>query len=194
MKGILLRDRTKITGAALDSVAAPIQGSSPNLPAISSARAFSASASSSPRASMVISAPGVAPGNIRDRMLLPFAHRDERAPHDSARCPQRSGVGRAPPPARGPNNDPGVLRWRVCPDVGEIQVQCDWDSAFGSRPDRYRRILRSCQALIGNRIGFEASIAKDLGALGRQVLIDFELQTVCSKGRSAVPSRASSAG
>jgi len=62
-------------------------------------------------------------------------------------------------PPRPKNNDSGVLRRRVCPDVGEIQVQCDQDSAFGSRPDRYGRILRSRQALIGNRVGFEPSIA-----------------------------------
>jgi hypothetical protein len=53
------------------------------------------------------------------------------------------------------NNDFGVLCRRVCPDVAEIQVQCDQDSPFGLRPDRYRRILRSRQAFIGNRAGFE---------------------------------------
>ena len=62
-------------------------------------------------------------------------------------------------PLRPKNNDPCVLCRRVCPDVGEIQVQRDQDSAFGSRPDRYRRILRSRQAFIGNRIGLEPSTA-----------------------------------
>jgi hypothetical protein len=61
-------------------------------------------------------------------------------------------------PLRTKNNDPGVLSRRVCPDVGEIQVQRDQDSAFGPRPDRYRRILRPRQAFIGNRVGFEPSI------------------------------------
>jgi hypothetical protein len=62
-------------------------------------------------------------------------------------------------PFRPKNNDPGVLCRRVCPDVGEIQVQCDQDSAFGSTPHRNRRILRSRQAFIGNRIGLEPSTA-----------------------------------
>jgi len=62
-------------------------------------------------------------------------------------------------PFRPKNNDPGVLCRRVCPDVGEIQVQCDQDSAFGLTPHRNRRILRSRQAFIGNRIGLEPSTA-----------------------------------
>jgi hypothetical protein len=62
-------------------------------------------------------------------------------------------------PLRPKNNDPGVLCGRVCSDVGEIQVQREQDSAFAPRPDRYRRILRSRQAFIGNRIGFEPSAA-----------------------------------
>jgi hypothetical protein len=62
-------------------------------------------------------------------------------------------------PLRPENNDPGVLWRRVCADIGEIQVQCDQDSAFDSRPGRYCGILRSGQALIGNCIGFEPSIA-----------------------------------
>ena len=62
-------------------------------------------------------------------------------------------------PLRPKNSGSGVLCRRVCPDVGEIQVQCDQDSPFGSRPDRYRRILRSRQAFIGNGVGLEPSIA-----------------------------------
>jgi hypothetical protein len=62
-------------------------------------------------------------------------------------------------PLRPKNHDPGVLWRRVCADVGEIQVQCERDLAFDSRLGRYCRILRSGQALIGNRIGFEPSIA-----------------------------------
>lgn len=62
-------------------------------------------------------------------------------------------------PLRPKNNDPGVVCRRVCPDVGEIQVQRDQDSAFGPKPGRYHRILRSRQPFIGNRIGVEPSIA-----------------------------------
>ena len=61
-------------------------------------------------------------------------------------------------PLRPKNNDPGVVCRRVCPDVGEIQVQRDQDPAFRSRPDRYRRIVRTRQALIGNRIGFKPCV------------------------------------
>jgi hypothetical protein len=62
-------------------------------------------------------------------------------------------------PLRPDNNDPGVVCRRVCPDVGEIQVQRDQDSAFGPTPGGYHRILRSRQAFIGNHNGFEPSIA-----------------------------------
>ncbi|SPF41941.1 hypothetical protein SBA4_2830006 [Candidatus Sulfopaludibacter sp. SbA4] len=96
-------------------------------------------------------------------------------------------------PLQPKNNNPGVLCRRVCPNVGEVQVQGDQDAAFGSRPDRNHRILGSRQAFIGNRIGLESSTAQDPGALTRKILINFQLQTVCSRGRSAVPSRASSA-
>ena len=57
------------------------------------------------------------------------------------------------------NNDPGVLCRRVCPEIREIQVKCDQDSAFGSRPDRNSRILRSRKVFIGHRVGFEPSSA-----------------------------------
>ena len=60
-------------------------------------------------------------------------------------------------PFRPNNDDPGILSRRVCPDVGEIQVQRDQHSPFGSRPDRDRGILRSRQAFVGNRIGYEPS-------------------------------------
>ena len=57
------------------------------------------------------------------------------------------------------NDDPGVLCRRVCADVGEVQIQCNQDSAFGPTLVRYRRILRSREALIGNRVGVEPSAA-----------------------------------
>jgi len=82
---------------------------------------------------------------------------------------------------------------RVCPDFGEIQVQRDQDPALAWSLERYRRILRSCQPFIGNRVGLEPLAAQYPGAPIRQVLINFQFQTVCSKGRSAVPSRASAA-
>jgi len=62
-------------------------------------------------------------------------------------------------PLRPKSNGPGVLCRRVCLNVGEIQVQCDQDPAFGLRPESYRRILRSRQAFIGNRVGLESSTA-----------------------------------
>ena len=55
------------------------------------------------------------------------------------------------------NDDPGALCRRVCPDVGEIQIQCNQDSAFGLTPVRDRKILRSRQALIGDRVSVEPS-------------------------------------
>jgi hypothetical protein len=51
----------------------------------------------------------------------------------------------------------------------------------------------SCEELIDHCVGFETSIAKMNCTFSRQVLVDLELQSVCSSGRSAVPSRASSA-
>ena len=70
------------------------------------------------------------------------------------------------------DNDTGVLRRRVCPDVGEIQVQRDQDTALALSLERYRRILRSCQSFIGNRVGLEPLAAQYPGAPIRQVLIN----------------------
>jgi hypothetical protein len=62
-------------------------------------------------------------------------------------------------PLRAENDDPVVLCRRVRADVGEIEVQCDQDSPFGSGPGGYRAIVRSRQEFIGNGVGFEPSIA-----------------------------------
>ena len=62
-------------------------------------------------------------------------------------------------PLRPKNNDPGILCGRVCPDIGEIQIQRCEDSVFVSRLGRYYGILSPHQALIGNCIGLEASTA-----------------------------------
>lgn len=78
-------------------------------------------------------------------------------------------------------------------DVTEIQIQCHQYATFGSRAIRNRRIVCSREALIDDCIGFEAGGAEENCTFRRQVLVDLEFQTVCSKGRSAVPSRASSA-
>jgi hypothetical protein len=45
--------------------------------------------------------------------------------------------------------------------------------------------------LIRNRIRDETDGGQDLGRLGREVLIDFEVHAVSSAGRSMEPSRAS---
>jgi hypothetical protein len=47
--------------------------------------------------------------------------------------------------------------------------------------------------LIRDRVRFVTRIAKYRGVFCRQILIHFELQALVSRGRSTVPSRASSA-
>lgn len=96
-------------------------------------------------------------------------------------------------PLRPKNDDAGIICRRVCLNIGEIAVQCDERSPLSLGPCSDRRILCSGQSFIGNRVGFQPAVAEGLSTLTRQVLIDLQLQTVCSRGRSAVPSRASSA-
>ena len=78
-------------------------------------------------------------------------------------------------------------------NVAEIQIQCDQYAIFSSGAIRYHCIVRSRQPLIDYCIGIEAGVSEKNRTLSGQVLVDLEFQTVCSKGRSAVPSRASSA-
>ena len=94
----------------------------------------------------------------------------------------------------GPQNDnPGVPRRRVGPDVTEVQIECDQYAIFFLSMNRDYGIVCSREALIGDRISPEPGIAEKNCTFGRQILVDLESQTVCSKGRSSVPSRASSA-
>lgn len=91
------------------------------------------------------------------------------------------------------DDNPGVPAGRIRPNIREVQVQGHQYSTL--RPARSCDcfVTRPGQVLIHNRIRDEADATQDLGGLGREVLIDFEVHTVSSAGRSMEPSRASSA-
>lgn len=94
----------------------------------------------------------------------------------------------------GPEDDnPGMLRGRVGPDIAEVQVERGQYAIFRARAARDHRVVRSYKAFVKYGIGFEPGIAEDDCTVSGQVLVDLEFQTVCSKGSSAVPSRANSA-
>lgn len=78
-------------------------------------------------------------------------------------------------------------------DITEVQIQRYEYAILLSTATRYHSIVDSCQAFIHYCIGFEASVAEKNHTVSRQVPVDLQFQSVCSKGRSAVPSRASSA-
>lgn len=78
-------------------------------------------------------------------------------------------------------------------DIAEIEIQSDQYAIFGLSSTRDDCVVCSGEALIEYGIGFEACVAEENRTVGGQVLVDLKFQTVCSKGRSAVPSRASSA-
>ena len=91
------------------------------------------------------------------------------------------------------DDDTGVLRGRIGSDVAEVQVERDQYAIFRARTARDHRVVRSYKALIKYGVGFKPGIAENDCTVNGQVLVDLEFQTVCSRGSSAVPSRANSA-
>ena len=91
------------------------------------------------------------------------------------------------------HDNPGVPRGRIHPQVAEIQIERNQYATFLLRAARDHAIVRSSEAFIGYGIGFKARITEKNRAFRRQILVHLEFQRVCSKGSSAVPSRANSA-
>jgi hypothetical protein len=86
-----------------------------------------------------------------------------------------------------------VLRRTISLNVAEIQIERDQHATFFSASMRYRSIICSRKAFVEYSIGSKTGMLEKDCTLSGKILIDLEFQTVCSRGRSAVPSRASSA-
>jgi hypothetical protein len=83
--------------------------------------------------------------------------------------------------------------WRVCLDIREVQVQRHQHTIFRAATLGEYRIASSRKSLVGDRICFEACLAKDRRVFCWKIFVDFKLQALISSGKSTVPSRVNSA-
>src|SRR5208283_1564942 len=81
----------------------------------------------------------------------------------------------------------------VCLDIREVQVQCHQHTILRAATLGEHRIARTREFLVGDRIRFEACLAKDRHVFFWRVFVDLKFQALISSGKSTVPSRVNSA-
>jgi len=82
---------------------------------------------------------------------------------------------------------------RVRPDAGEIHVQGQQESALCAAELEELGITRAGELFLNSGICFVPGFPQQQSELRRKILVNFEFQAFVSSGRSALPSRASSA-
>ena len=82
---------------------------------------------------------------------------------------------------------------RVGLDVREIQIQRDQDPVFRTTANKEDGIVCSRKVLLRHSCRLETCFAKERRTFRGEILVDLKFQAVVSRGRSTVPSRASSA-
>ena len=78
-------------------------------------------------------------------------------------------------------------------DIAEIQVESDQNAALTPAPGSDNRVIVSRQVFAGNGVRVKSCLFQDGSVFEREILVDFELQALVSRGRSTTPSRVSSA-
>ena len=94
---------------------------------------------------------------------------------------------------RAKDHDSRMGFWRVCSDIREVQVQRHQHTIFRAATLGEHRIVSTRKFLVGDRICFEACLAKDRRVFCWKIFVDFKLQALISSGKSTVPSRVNSA-
>src|SRR5580658_1364376 len=91
------------------------------------------------------------------------------------------------------HDNAGMLLRRVCPNIGEIQIEGEQNPGLGSHAVCDRFVIRSRQGFVPHGFDIETRPSQCCRSLQGKVLVCLEFQAVSSSGSSIVPSRANSA-